>query len=182
MTGIDNEAVSLSSAGMSNPLPSGRNPLKGTAEKKPKAFRSEPEPFVPHTCRHCQKIVVKAENAFRQQKLSISIFQAHRAAKDGCEVFAMLCTLFQYSLTSRMERNYIDTIALKALKQKNTAKAWRKLSGFIRSLRPPFAYELGKDGYEERDTFLRFSCKGVYSEYFVIGAIPGKLCSARFWH
>jgi hypothetical protein len=90
----DADSSTLQTAAKSSPEPEGSTAT--WADEKYKGDLEEPEAFVPHSCAHCQKIVVNWPidgESSRVQRLPYSNKQAYRAWKDGCRLYGYLLEL-----------------------------------------------------------------------------------------
>jgi hypothetical protein len=90
----DVDSSTLESAAESNSQP--ENLTATCADGNCKSDLEEPELFMPHSCAHCQKIMVKWPidgNSSRVQRLPYSNKQAYRAWKDGCRLYGFLLEL-----------------------------------------------------------------------------------------
>ena len=70
--------------------------------------------FVPHSCGHCQKIVVTKHNDW--QRLPYTQLKAHLAAKDGCKLCAHLTKLYSlykpFHYIRREKQEFIEKLVL----------------------------------------------------------------------
>jgi hypothetical protein len=73
-------------------LSDGKNHAPEMVNETLEITKDESRPFVPHSCSHCQKIILTRSSL---KRLPYSEVQAHRTARDGCILYIHILDLME---------------------------------------------------------------------------------------